>query len=232
MSLNTPPSHKPLISATLPISKEKEYVNRRFSSLRIFLERGVGREKAFFERFIVPRLPTAEELGIPPIVDRLGSLLGSRKMGLSSRTAGLVGEQHVYSFDLKSTTDRWPLLLLLLFEVMQYCFDTSFASSVVLSVLGYNIFEVPLVQTPRTGVPRPRLCFEKYGVFGDDVVIADQKGVRFDSRPFFGLLQISSRFSSFLTIFQGAGCESQLEEPLSGSPVDYPYLQGVFPGRK
>lgn len=49
-----------------------------------------------------------------------------------------------YSFDLKSATDRWPLLLL--FEIMQYCFDRSFASSVVNSALASNVFEVPFVK--------------------------------------------------------------------------------------
>lgn len=48
------------------------------------------------------------------------------------------------SFDLKSATDRWPLVLL--FEVFQVCFDRSFASSAVNSALAYNIFEVPFVK--------------------------------------------------------------------------------------
>lgn len=41
----------------------------------------------------------------------------------------LVGSRHSFSFDLKSATDRWPLVFL--FEVVQYLFDRSFASSVV-----------------------------------------------------------------------------------------------------
>lgn len=53
----------------------------------------------------------------------------------------LVGEEDCYSYDLKSATDRWPLLIL--FEVMQYFFDRSFASAVVNSALGMNLFEVP-----------------------------------------------------------------------------------------
>jgi hypothetical protein len=56
----------------------------------------------------------------------------------------LVGSSVCYSFDLKSATDRWPLLLL--FEIMQYCFDRSFASSVVNSALASNVFEVPFVK--------------------------------------------------------------------------------------
>ncbi|KAI5639242.1 hypothetical protein M9H77_00567 [Catharanthus roseus] len=39
----------------------------------------------------------------------------------------------------------------------------------------YLITPCPGVVLCRTSVPRPRLCFEKYGVLGDDVVIADQK---------------------------------------------------------
>lgn len=125
-----------------------------------------------FERFIGPRLPTVEGLGIPPIVGRLGQSLEGRAkrrifaignsikkrllspihdwlMRVLARIPEdgtfkqdrpldrLVGEQHCYSFDFKSATDRWPLLLL--FEVMQYSFDRSFASSVVSSALAYNI---------------------------------------------------------------------------------------------
>jgi hypothetical protein len=56
----------------------------------------------------------------------------------------LVGQRICYSFDLKSATDRWPLYFL--FEVMQVCFDRSFASAVVNSALAYNIFDVPFVK--------------------------------------------------------------------------------------
>jgi hypothetical protein len=48
----------------------------------------------------------------------------------------LIGNNHCYSFDLKSATDRWPLVFL--FEVMQCLFDRSFAPSVVNSTLAYN----------------------------------------------------------------------------------------------
>lgn len=48
----------------------------------------------------------------------------------------LVGDRVCYSFDLKSATDRWPLLLL--FELMQALFDRSFASAVVNSALATN----------------------------------------------------------------------------------------------
>ena len=40
----------------------------------------------------------------------------------------LEGERHVFSYDLKNATDRWPLLLL--FEVMLAAFDRSFTLAV------------------------------------------------------------------------------------------------------
>ena len=49
----------------------------------------------------------------------------------------LVGSRVVFSFDLKSATDRWPLLIL--FRITTYLFDRSFASSAVNSSLAYNI---------------------------------------------------------------------------------------------
>lgn len=115
----------------------------------------------------------------------------------------LVGEQVCYSFDLKSATDRWPLVFL--FKVMCHLFDRSFASSVVNSALACNIFEVLFVKRRLSSVcfvagqPLGYLsswplfalshhikiwwCAEKvypwdiltrYAVLGDDVVIADQ----------------------------------------------------------
>nr|UJQ92583.1 MAG: putative RNA-dependent RNA polymerase [Mitoviridae sp.] len=118
----------------------------------------------------------------------------------------LIGEQHCFSFDLKSATDRWPLQIM--FEVMQVLFDRSFASS-VRSALALNIFEVPFVK-PRKGAPSvvsfvcgqplgyysswplfalshhflvwwcaeqvyPGIRFDRYGILGDDVVIADRE---------------------------------------------------------
>lgn len=56
----------------------------------------------------------------------------------------LVGSQVCYSYDLKSATDRWPLLLL--FELMQNLFDRSFASAVVNSALATNICTIPWVK--------------------------------------------------------------------------------------
>lgn len=114
----------------------------------------------------------------------------------------LVGEQVCYSFDLKSATDRWPLIFL--FEVFQYLFDRSFASAVVNSALACNIFEVPFVRKRHSSVTftagqplgyysswplfalthhvlvwwcaeqvHPGRRFDRYAVLGDDVVIAD-----------------------------------------------------------
>lgn len=108
----------------------------------------------------------------------------------------------VYSFDLKSATDRWPLAIIYtLFEVL---FGPSFASVVVNSSLGLNSFMVwkPLVRRPSivsfvAGQPLGyysswalfalshhyvvwlaaelsgiKGCFREYAVLGDDVVIA------------------------------------------------------------
>jgi hypothetical protein len=63
---------------------------------------------------------------------------------------GLVGEMTCYSFDLKSATDRWPLVLL--FEIVCYLFDRSFASASVNSALATNIFQVPFVNNKRSSV--------------------------------------------------------------------------------
>lgn len=114
----------------------------------------------------------------------------------------LVGNKHCFSFDLKSATDRWPLVFL--FEVMQYLFDRSFACAVVNSTLACNIFEVHFVRNPNSRVSfvagqplgyhalwplfashhilvwycaekvYPGLYFDKYAVLGDNIVIADQ----------------------------------------------------------
>ncbi|XLT31061.1 hypothetical protein HN873_062353 [Arachis hypogaea] len=56
----------------------------------------------------------------------------------------LVGNQTCYSFDLKSATDRWPVLFL--FEVFKVCFGQPFASSVVNSALAFHFCEVPFVK--------------------------------------------------------------------------------------
>lgn len=107
----------------------------------------------------------------------------------------------VYSIDLKSATDRWPLLLL--FELIQALFDRSFASSVVNSTLGQNVFQISFVRQSQpicfvAGQPLgyyaswplfalshhvviwyaaeqvyPGRVFRRYAVLGDDVVIAD-----------------------------------------------------------
>lgn len=119
----------------------------------------------------------------------------------------LVGAKHVFSFDLKSATDRWPLTFM--FEVVQACFGREFASSAVNSTLACCVFEVPFVKkkhsqvTFTAGKPLgylsswplfalsnhlliwhcaqeayPGRYFDRYGVLGDDVVIADTEVAR------------------------------------------------------
>lgn len=116
----------------------------------------------------------------------------------------LVGQRECYSFDLKSATDRWPLVFM--FETMCALFDRGFASSVVNSTLGYNLFEVPFVKRKYSSVSfvagqplgyhaswplfalthhllvwwcaeqvYPGENFQRYGVLGDDIVIAGRK---------------------------------------------------------
>jgi len=118
----------------------------------------------------------------------------------------LIGEQCCYCFDLKSATDRWPLQIL--FEVMQHCFGRAFASSVRSSLalnifevpfvrkknsavcfvtgqpLGYYsswpLFALShhiLVWWCAEQV-HPGAKFDRYGVLGDDVVIADREVAR------------------------------------------------------
>lgn len=107
----------------------------------------------------------------------------------------------VSSIDLKSATDRWPLLLL--FELIQCVFGRSFASSAVNSALAANVFQVAFVRNAHpvcfvAGQPLGYLSswplfalshhmliwwaaeqvypggrFRKYAILGDDVVIAD-----------------------------------------------------------
>ncbi|KAK6923544.1 RNA-dependent RNA polymerase, mitoviral [Dillenia turbinata] len=115
----------------------------------------------------------------------------------------IAGKKEYYSFDLKSATDRWPLLYQ--FELVQSLFDRSFASSVVNSALGCNVFDVPFVKKPTrlsfvAGQPLgyysswplfalshhllvwysaeqvyPYRYFTDYAILGDDVVIADRR---------------------------------------------------------
>ena len=56
----------------------------------------------------------------------------------------LVPSKTCLSYDLKSATDWWPLVFL--FERLALLFDRSFASSVVNTTLGTNVFEVPFVK--------------------------------------------------------------------------------------
>lgn len=116
------------------------------------------------------------------------------------RLAGSPGV--IYSVDLKSATDRWPLLVM--FEFVQALFDRSFASSVVNTTLGTNLFDVTFTKSQRSvsfvaGQPlgyysswplfalshhlivwfaaeliRPGRYFDRYALLGDDIVIADK----------------------------------------------------------
>lgn len=114
----------------------------------------------------------------------------------------LVPSKTCFSYDLKSATDRWPLVFM--FETMALLFDRSFASSVVNSTLLTNVFEVPFVKRALsqvsfvTGQPlgysgswplfafthhvlvwwaaeqvRPGILFERYALLGDDILITD-----------------------------------------------------------
>lgn len=56
----------------------------------------------------------------------------------------LVPSKTCFSYDLKSATDRWPPVFM--FETLALLFDRSFASSVVNTTLGTNLFEVPFVK--------------------------------------------------------------------------------------
>lgn len=62
----------------------------------------------------------------------------------------LRGKSTLDSYDLTAATDRWPLGML--FKIMCFLFDRSFASSVVNSALAYNIFDVPFVNRQRSSV--------------------------------------------------------------------------------
>jgi len=55
----------------------------------------------------------------------------------------LMGSRVVFSFDLKSATDRWPLLIL--FRITTHLFDRSFASSAVNSSLAPKCLEMKRV---------------------------------------------------------------------------------------
>ncbi|KAG4911395.1 hypothetical protein JHK82_044116 [Glycine max] len=70
-----------------------------------------------------------------------------RRIPMDDQTAPLirlVPSKTCLSYDLKSATDWWPLVFL--FERLALLFDRSFASSVVNTTLGTNVFEVPFVK--------------------------------------------------------------------------------------
>lgn len=118
------------------------------------------------------------------------------------RLSGLGGT--VYSVDLKSATDRWPLVIMSGF--ISRVFGRLFASSAINSSLGANIFDVGFVTKSNsfvyfaTGQPLglysswplfalshhfvvwyaaeqeyPGVRFTRYAVLGDDIVLADTK---------------------------------------------------------
>ncbi|KAL6957513.1 hypothetical protein U1Q18_052853 [Sarracenia purpurea var. burkii] len=57
----------------------------------------------------------------------------------------LVGKMTTLSYDLKSATDRWPLLIM--YEMVCYLFDRGFASATVKAALAHNIFQVPFIKS-------------------------------------------------------------------------------------
>ncbi|KAG2270045.1 hypothetical protein Bca52824_064600 [Brassica carinata] len=104
------------------------------------------------------RLGQVVEGGGKSLLFAIGNYVNHRLFGGAEKTSPrtfnqtqpfdrLVGSRHSFSFDLKSATDRWPLVFL--FEVVQYLFDRYFASSVVNSAFACNIFEVPFVKLKR-----------------------------------------------------------------------------------
>lgn len=117
------------------------------------------------------------------------------------RLSGVKGP--VYSVDLKSATDRWPIRLLLFMAFS--IFGKQFASSAVHCALYGNTFLIGFIQEPKfigfkAGQPLgfysswplfalshhfviwycaeliyPGKVFRRYAILGDDVVIADEK---------------------------------------------------------
>lgn len=117
----------------------------------------------------------------------------------------LAGFNIVYSFDLKSATDRWPLEIM--FEVIKSVFSEVVAVSAVTTALGLTPFKVgpPLVKREQDSVfsvgqplgfysswplfalshhvilwiaadrVYPGKKFRAYAILGDDVVIADRR---------------------------------------------------------
>ncbi|KAI5664265.1 hypothetical protein M9H77_23588 [Catharanthus roseus] len=83
----------------------------------------------------------------------------------------LVGAMHCYSYDLSAATDRWPLRII--FTIVMYLFDISFASAVVNNCfanndflpLGYYLSWALFALTHHDMVGRRK---------GDDVLIVDQ----------------------------------------------------------
>ena len=81
---------------------------------------------------------------LKPVHDWLMEVLKKNGFNQTRPLDRLVGEMTCFSFDLKSATDRWPLVIL--FEIMIYLFDRRFASSAVNSCLAMNRFQIPFVK--------------------------------------------------------------------------------------
>lgn len=106
----------------------------------------------------------------------------------------------MHSVDLKSATDRWPLVLM--YALVRALFGSAFASSAVNSALGANVFQSTFTKDKSlcfvAGQPLgyysswplfalshhmvlwyaaeqvyPGRRFERYAILGDDVIIAD-----------------------------------------------------------
>lgn len=70
----------------------------------------------------------------------------------------LNGVEHTYSFDLKSATDRWPLVLIE--ALLSSLFGPNVAAAVVGGGFGSNIFEAtPPLTRRKLSISRPEILF-------------------------------------------------------------------------
>lgn len=144
----------------------------------------------------------------------------------------LVGHRHCFSFDLKSATDRWPLVFM--FEMFQCLFGRAFASAVVNSALAMNLFQVPFVKGRGKAVSfvagqplgyhsswplfalthhllvwwcaeqvYPLQRFTNYAILGDDIVIADEQVARVYRDA---LSRLEVRISEQKSLISDTGC--------------------------
>lgn len=153
----------------------------------------------------------------------------------------------LYSYDLKSATDRWPLTLL--FCLMRCLFGPSLASSIVQTTLGHNVFDVPFVKKDFVvcfvaGQPLgyylswplfalshhvvvwmaaarvfgPSYRFKAYAVLGDDVVIGDSRVAK-EYASILSDLQVTISYQKSLVSDIGA-CEFAKRFYVKGCTVD------------